>query len=232
MRMIAAAMALTLSTLPIPAKAQERVETLRAQVAEYEALVARLEAQEAVENIQAAFGYYIDKGLWDRAAALFAADGSYEYGQGGVYIGTDRIRQALALTAPQGLAPGRLNETMQLQPYVSVAEDGRSAKARWRSIQMLTTAEGQGRWGAGLHENEYAVGVDGKWRITRLHGYVTFLSGYDKAWTADDYPMAGPSTTLPPDRPPTEVYQSLPGNYLPPYHYRNPVTGRSGELAR
>jgi hypothetical protein len=39
-------------------------------------------------------------------------------------------------------------------------------------------------------------------------------------------PLAEPSAEFPPDRPPTEDYQSFPGAYLTPFHYDNPVTGR------
>jgi hypothetical protein len=205
-----------------------RLDRLRATVADYERQVAVLEATQAVENLQDAWGYYVDKGLWDRAASLFAADGTYEYGQQGVYVGRRRIEQAMRLIGPQGLAKGQLNLMPQLQPYIDVAPDGLSAKARWRTNQMILTLDGKGRWGAGVFENDY-VKQGSQWKIARLHFYVTFLADYDTGWDHDQLPMTGASTTLPPDRPPTEIYQSLPGAYAPPYHYANPVTGRSGK---
>ena len=38
--------------------------------------------------------------------------------------------------------------------------------------------------------------------------------------------MAQPSAVLPPDRPPTVVYRSYPGAYIPPYDYLHPGTGQ------
>ncbi|HXS26169.1 MAG TPA: nuclear transport factor 2 family protein [Steroidobacteraceae bacterium] len=183
--------------------------------------LARLESHEAIERLQAAYGYYIDKGLWDRAAALFSDDATYEFGQRGVYTGRRHIRRALELMGPRGLENGQLNDYPMLQPIIDVAPDNRTAKARWRSDVMLARG-GKGEWGEGVYENDY-VNENGVWRIAKLHYYATFFADYDKGWGSGNIPLAGPSREIPPDRPPTEVYQSLPGVYVPPYHYSNPV---------
>ena len=39
-------------------------------------------------------------------------------------------------------------------------------------------------------------------RISKLHYYVTMWGDYDKGWSKDPLPMAGPSKELPPDAPP------------------------------
>jgi len=183
--------------------------------------LALLASRVAIENLQGAYGYYIDKGLWDEASSLFATQGSYEFGQQGVYVGRAHVRKALALMAPTGLKTGQLNDYPMLQPIIDVSPDNRTAKARWRSDVMLAV-DGKGEWGGGVYENEY-VNEHGTWKISRLHFYVTFLSDYDGGWIQSPIPMQGPSQASPPDRPPSEVYASLPGVYLVPYHYRNPV---------
>ena len=185
--------------------------------------LAILDSQQAIQDLQAEYGYYIDKGLWHEASELFAPNATYEYGQRGVYVGRRHIRSALALFGPEGLHEGQLNDYPMLQPIIDVAPDNRTAKARWRSDVMLAN-DGRGEWGGGIYENEY-VNEHGTWRISKLHYYVTFRADYDRGWAAGALPMRGPSRDLPPDRPPTEIYASLPAQHLVPYHYANPVSG-------
>ncbi len=195
---------------------------LETVVAQYERNLAMLTSAAEIENLQGMYGYYIDKGLWNLAVELFTVDATYEYGQRGVYVGQNRIRDALALFGPPGLAAGQLNNYMMLQPIIDVASDNRTAQARWRSdIQLLV--DGKAYWGEGTYENEYTRDA-GTWKISKLHFYVTMLCDYDKGWVVGNVPMDGPSAASPPDRAPTEVYESLPGVYLPAYHYQHPVS--------
>lgn len=187
-----------------------------------------LAAERDIENLQAMYGYYIDKGLWNEAAALFSGDASYEFGQGGVYVGKSRIRAALELMGPKGLEHGMLNNYSMLQPIITVAEDNATAKARWRSDVQLSRS-GMGVWGGGVYENNY-VNEGGVWKISKLHYYVTFWADYAKGWTEGTLPMEGPSEVLPPDLPPTEVYGSQPDVYLFPFHYPHPVTHKAHTL--
>jgi hypothetical protein len=183
--------------------------------------VARLEAHDAIENLQGIYGYYFDKNQWDQIAALFTDDATYEVGQRGVYKGKQHIRAALDLTGPQGVHPGVLNNELQLQPLIHVSADGKSAKARWRTLEMKGVHGKAGQWGEGVYENEYALD-DGVWKISKLHYYVTFRADYERGWSRNPLPIDKVSTRVPPDAPPTEVYGSLPEVYLPPYHYENP----------
>ena len=170
------------------------------------------------------YGYYIDKGQWRQAAALFSRDGTYEFGQGGVYIGTAHIERALSLVGPQGLEPGQLNNYVMEQAVIHVSPDNRTAKARWRSDVELAR-DGKGRWGGGVYENEY-VNEHGTWRLSKLHYYVTFWGDYDLGWVAKPFPMDPASPVIPPDRPPTVVYQSFPKLQVVPFDYVHPVTGK------
>jgi ketosteroid isomerase-like protein len=184
--------------------------------------VSRLEAHEAIENLQGIYGYYFDKNQWDAIADLFTDDATYEIGQRGVYKGKQRIRAALDLIGPQGPQPGVLNNEFQLQPLIHVSADGKTAKARWRTLEMRGVHGKSGAWGAGVYENEYAL-QGGVWKISKLHYYLTLRADYDKGWAKTPLPIEKPSEKLPPDAPPTEVYNSLPDAYLPPYHYQNLV---------
>jgi hypothetical protein len=204
-----------------PVQAQASPES---RVAAFRERVARLEDQDAVENLQATFGYYFDKGLWEDTADLFTRNGTFEYGQSGVYVGQERIRRALLLFGPQGLAKGYLNNHMQLQAIITVAADGKTAAGRWQGPVQLSEPGANGIWGVGIYENEY-VKEGGVWKIAALHFYPTAFTDYDRGWARSLLPMKGPSALFPPDRPPTVVYRTMPGNYIPPFSFKHPVTG-------
>jgi hypothetical protein len=193
-------------------------------LAPYYSRVARLEDSDAVENLQAMFGFYFDKGLWGEASSLFTRNGEFEYGQSGVYVGPERIRKALLLFGPEGLSKGYLNNHMMLQAVISVAADGNTAKGRFQGPMMLSEPGQNGVWGVGIYENEY-VKEGGVWKLAKLHFYPTALTDYDRGWARSLLPMRGPSAVFPPDLPPTVVYRTLPGQYVPPFSYPHPVTG-------
>jgi SnoaL-like domain len=216
------------TTGPTPSQ-MERIAALDAQVAQLEAQAARAEDVSEIKRLQRAYGYYLDAAQWDQMADLFSDNGSIEIGLDGVYLGKERVRQYLhALGGGSvGLHRGELNEHMILQPVVDVAPDGRTAKGRWRAL--IAAAEyGKGAvWGEGPYENEY-VKENGIWKIKTLHWYQTFMVPYPGGWAKNKDVNGGifVSRKLAPDKPPSERYETWPGVYLPPYHYKNPVTGR------
>jgi hypothetical protein len=209
-----------------------RVAALRARLASIETRSARVADVDAIENLQGSYGYYTDKMLWDEVLDLFADDATLEIGPSGVYVGKDSIRRYLYSLSggKQGPLEGVLNEHFQLQPIVTIAPDGQSAKARWRAL-LMTGVYGSGsggNWGEGTYENEY-VKQNGVWKIRKLHWYTTFVAPYEGGWlnvskkAVDDYALG---RGVMPDRPPSEAYESYPGVYVPPFHYKNPVTGQ------
>lgn len=221
MRAVTLSMALALSLVPVAAFAQQTPE---ARLAAYRERVERLEDAEAIEALQATYGYYFDKGLWNEAADLFAADGTFEYGQMGVYVGRERIRRAMLLFGPEGLGRGYLNNHMLLQPIITVAPDGKTATGRWQGMVMLSEPGANGVWGVGQYENAY-VKERGVWKISKLHFYVQAMADYDLGFMRGALRMEGPSALFPPDRPPTEVYRAFPQGYAPPFSFVHPVTG-------
>lgn len=223
-RIISGAALIGLSIAAVPAAAQ----STQARINDYRERVERLEDADAVENLQAYFGFFFDKGLWGDTADLFADNASFEYGQRGVYVGKQRIARALLLFGPEGLAPGYLNTHMQLQPIITVAPDGRTAKGRFQGMVMLSRPGANGAWGVGIYENTY-VKQGGIWKIASLHFYVTAMTDYDLGFMKSALPMDGPSALFPPDRPPSEAYRSFPAAYIPPFSYVHPVTGKSLE---
>ena len=203
---------------------------LRQELADLKGQVAELRAQArssadviAIENLQAAYGYYSDKALFDQAADLFSADATLEIAGRGVFVGNDRIRQYLR--SLPGLAYGTVFLHLQLQPVITVAADGLHAQGRWRALVQIGQLGKRSQVGEGIYENAY-VKDNGVWKISKLHFYNTYLVNYADAWLKPGEPLLGPFPNLPPDRPQSEKYESYPGVYVPPFHYPNPVSGR------
>lgn len=205
----------------------ERVGALEAELATLEQEVQYLEDVKAIKRLQRAYGYYLDKRLSGELAALFAdaPDTSVEYGNAGVYIGKARIAEYLERLIGTGPREGELFNHLILQGVVHVADDGMTAKGRWRALIQTGTHGESAVWSEGPYENEY-VKEDGVWKFSKVHWYQTLAALYEPGWHLAPQPMAGIDEDFPPDAPPTESYESYPGAYLPPYHYRNPVSGR------
>jgi len=202
-----------------------RLAALETKLDSLEREIEILEATKAIKRVQRAYGYYVDKGLSAEVADLFTRDATAEIGGYGVFVGKERVAALYERVLGNGLREGQLNNHMILQGIVHVAPDAMTAKGRWRAVIMLGQQGENATWSEGPYENEYKK-EDGVWRISKLHWYMTLAAPYEPGWHKAQIPMAGPFEDLPPDLPPTEVYQSYPSAYLPPYHYDNPVSGR------
>src|SRR5690606_25591249 len=125
------------------------------RLATLEARKTRVEDVSAIERLQHAYGYYVDEGLWDEAADLFASDGTIEIGLDGVYAGRERVREYLYALGGgrRGLADGVLNEHLQIMPTITLAPDGLSAQGRWRAIMLGGELGETAFWGEGPYEN-------------------------------------------------------------------------------
>ena len=229
MRLILAA---ALLAAPMPAMAQMTDAQVRAEAAALTARVEVLEGNRAIRNLQRAFGYYVDRGLWRDAATLFAADGTIEIGLDGVYQGPERIEEYLRRLhgGQEGLIYGQLNEWVTLQPAIVVADDALTATARWRDLGMLGQYHQHAEWRDGIYENEY-VREGGVWKIKSLHLYVNFVAPYREGWARLDpgqgAAVSQASVDFPPDRPSTNVPAPFPAVQVPPFSQPNPVTGRA-----
>lgn len=214
-----------------PAQAQDAAR----EIDELVERVEKLEGIRAIKKLQRAFGYYVDRGLWDQAADLFADGGTIEIGMDGVYAGRERIEEYLRRLhgGQNGLIYGQLNEWITLQPAIAMAEDGESASARWRDLGMLGQYKQYAAWRDGIYENTYVKGADGIWRIGSLHLYVNFVVPYEAGWARLDegegLRPSEASLAFPPDRPPSAIYQPFPAVQVPPFGAPHPVTGEMVE---
>lgn len=206
-----------------------RITALQEQISRLEIEAERLEDIGEIKRLQRIFGYYLDNAMWDQLTELFADDGSIEIGLDGIYSGKERVRKYFHTLGGGrvGLREGELNEHFQLQPFITLSDDGITAKGRWRALIMKGQHGKQALWGEGPYENEY-VKEDGIWKIKKVHWYQTFLVPYEGGWARNKDVNGGifVSKELPPDQPPSEKYETWPSVYTPPFHYKNPVSGR------
>ena len=211
----------------------ERMAALLARVEALERRVQRTEDTEAINKLTRAYGYYLDKALWDEMLALFTEDCSVEISALGVYLGKpqatvlfkDILGKGPAKSNDDGLVWGQLYNHMIVQGIVEIDDDGVNASGRWRCFMQIAEFGEKAVWGEGPYEMRYRKGDDGIWRIRKLHFYRTYHTPFDEGWAKAKSPAGGMRTNLPPDLPPSVAYDPWPAVFIPPFHYANPVSG-------
>jgi hypothetical protein len=111
---------------------------------------------------------------------LFATNGVAHYVQGD-YRGPEELRKFYLQElgrGQMGLAEGRIYPHIMIQPVVSVAADGKTAKGRWHVIAMLGSYGTSASWAGVVYENRY-VFEDGAWRIEDLRFSSQFSGRYN-----------------------------------------------------
>jgi hypothetical protein len=148
---------------------QQRIDRL-------DVLTERVEALSAVKRLQHAYGHYSELGLWHDFADLFADTGIGYYTQGA--LDREGIRSLFLKEVGGGrlgLVDGRIYPHISMQPVVTLAADGQSAKGRWRIMAMLGGYGGNASWSGGIYENQYAR-ENGVWTFTEVR-YLPQYSG-------------------------------------------------------
>lgn len=203
------------------------VAALVARVDKLEAELDEARSVQAIERLQRAYGYYLDKALWDDAVGLLTDDCTVEIAGRGVYEGRDQamvLFKDLLGRGRIGLAEGQINNHMNLQGVITVGEDRDAANGRWRALVQAGSLGKGAVWAEGVYENTYRREA-GVWKIESLHWFATFYSPYQDGWGTTALPMSGVSEKHPPDRPQSVDYEPYPSQFVPPFHYPNPVTG-------
>jgi hypothetical protein len=203
------------------------VPALEAQISELQQRLALLEDRAAIERLQYQYGFYLDNRMWREVADLFAdTNASIEIGQRGKYVGRQRIHRFLHCVLGQGrwgLLRDEVINHIQLQMVITVAADGRTAKARSRAIVQGSSPPGTGTmlWAEGIYENEY-IKDDGVWRIRSLWWVPTY---YVRTAVLDKvvFESAPPDRSFPPDQPSVAADTAL-GRGFVPFHYVHPIT--------
>lgn len=217
---------------------------LAATIEKLEHRAAKLEAVNAIKHLHYSYGYYIDKCMYDEVVQLFAKDGEVTF-LSGVYKGHEGVARLyctwfreLFTGGKNGPKDGFLLDHLQMQPIITVSDDLKTAKGRFRAIlpggphdsyEMKDVVPSQ-FWEAGVYENDY-VREDGVWKIKRLDYVLQWQSDYEHGWAYQEahlqpatvcYPEnpIGPDYILPEKRP------VWPGHQAVQTHYPHPVTGK------
>jgi len=216
---------------------------LEARIARLEHRAATLEDANDIRKLHYAYGYYIDKCMYDEVVQLFAKDGEVTF-LSGVYTGHEGIARLyctwfreLFTAGRNGPVDGFLLDHIQMQDVVTVADDRLTARARFRallpggphdSFPRKEQVPGQ-FWEAGIYENDY-VREDGIWKIRRLDYVLQWQSTYEDGWAFSEAHLA-PATVCYPENPLGPDYimerkrKVWPGHQAVPTHYPHPVTG-------
>jgi ketosteroid isomerase-like protein len=145
--------------------------------------------QGRAQNVANAFGYYLDRGMYDDIVDLFAPEGNVEVAGQGVFEGADGVRRFLTRFGAPGLDAGELNDRPQLMPEVSISDDGATALVRVTELGMTGQHGGAGYWSLAVDTFLMTRGDDGKWRIVTLHRRPLMRADYKEGWA---HPLPAP----------------------------------------
>ncbi len=144
--------------------------------------IAALNDEDAVRNIQNAYGYYVDRKMWDDVVDLFAEESAAEIGGAGVFKGLDGVRKAMERMGPAGLDHGELNEHPIFDTIVKVKPGGHEAESRGIELAMLGDASaGTAGWEINVFRNRF-VKEDSVWKLKELRLYPVMKAGYAEGW--------------------------------------------------
>jgi hypothetical protein len=181
--------------------------------------------EDKVRNLQNAYGYYMDRKMWDDVTDLFTADGALAIGGVGVYDGPKSIRRALERSGPAGLKHGQLNDLMQLDMAVTIEPGGMEARSRGIEFGMLGEVDkGTSFLTLAIFENRYVKQND-VWRIREMRIFPLMKTDYTQGWAKSQVVDPAPAKEHAPDRPIPATDAMTPGA-IPVFFQNNPVTGK------
>ena len=166
---------------PIPPAPQPAAKTPQS-LSQLEARIDALNDEDAVRNLQHAYGYYVDRKMWDDVVDLFATDAMVRIDGVGTFKGKEGVRRAMERMGPAGLSHGQLNDHPLFDTIVRLQDDGRAAIARGLELGMLGEAdEGRGGWEFTVFRNRF-VKDGGVWKFAELHLHPVVRADYAQGW--------------------------------------------------
>ena len=153
--------------------------------------VQKLEDTLEIINLQSRYNFYLQMYLGKRAVNELFAKKTEVYTEinGGRWNGFEGVMRMFSqLDKVNETQPGRMGLMMAIQPLITIADDGLSAKGQWYCagpcvLPVKHSADDkehlESLWQFGRYDNDY-VKEDGKWFFKRLCFSLHFLSPIDK----------------------------------------------------
>lgn len=221
------------------------IEQLIEQNAALALRLTKVEAVNAIRKLQFSYGYYIDFCHYDDVINLFAEDAEVVF-LSGIYKGHAGIRrlycdwiQELFNEGREGADDGFLFDHIQMQDVITVAEDGLTAKGRFRGILLGGSHDirkykpegiSQQHMESGIYENDY-VCEDGVWKIKRLDYVLQWQADYETGWAHTESHLQPAQVLFPEDPLGPDVITNVERKTWPyrqdmPVHYAHPVIAK------
>ena len=217
-------------SMPIPAV----TGTPAAALAALDRRIQAMNDEDKVANLQNAYGYYVDRKMWDDAVDLFTEDAILESADVGMYAGLASIRRFHERSGPQGLRYGQLNNRLVFNLLVSVLPAGGEARTRGVVFNMLGDyTAGSASLGIDVIENRFVKGADGIWRIREMRIFPIMATDYYEGWARSRLVTAPVTGQYAPDRPvPPADRGTLTDGVIPAFFLNHPVTGKPVTLPK
>ena len=211
------------SGIPIPAP-QGPAPASQVSLSDLEERIAIMNDESLVRNLQAAYGYYVNRRMWTDVTDLFANDGVYEFGGNGIYEGRAGVRRAHERMGPEGLSWGILNDRLQFDTVVSLMPGRQHAQVRGIEMAMIGDVENEEAfWEVSVFRNLF-VKVDGLWQVQEMRVFPVFRADYFQGWGKSRI-MQSLTWVLAPDKPLPRADRGEQDRLIPDFVSRHPVTG-------
>jgi len=214
-------------------KLEETVAMLQKQLEEKEEQIQALLDIEAIKRVQRAYGYYLERWMYDEIVDLFAdhPEVSATFVEG-TYLGLEGVRRYFGKA--KDLPPEFFHQVMQVSPIITLSEDRQRAKGRWYGYGTLCSFPQNNTidptYMSVIYEMEY-IKQDGVWKILKLAFQMHYayqpskelkklFFGEEKEESVD-YSQMGLSPDIW-----AEYDTQYPSGYIYPMHFVHPVTGK------
>lgn len=138
--------------------------------------------QSDAQNLVAAYGYYLDRAMYDDVVDLLSADATIDVAGQGRWIGLEGARRYLQRFGDAGLETGELNDRPLLMPKTTFLPDGQ--------IEVLTIELGMtgqhgsdGYWSLAAQSFRMRQDENGTWRIASIVRAPWMRADYTIGWS-------------------------------------------------